>query len=108
MNEFIMIIPKFHGRIAELNPVKIAILEANHYTKYIQRTFKKDEEILLSIHKNKKIRSTGKPDESGNQNGYYWAVVIPIIGEYCGYLPDEAHEALPTQRVRMVSRSFGS
>ena len=31
---------------------------------------------------------------SNNQNSYYWAVVVKILGDYFGYDPVEMHEAL--------------
>ncbi len=61
----------------------------------------KDEtKIKLTIERDIKRRTSGKDWESSNENGYYWAVVIPILSEYFGYLPDETHEALKLKFLR--------
>lgn len=33
-------------------------------------------------------------NRSGNQNRYYWGVVIQMFSEYSGFFPDEVHELL--------------
>lgn len=35
-----------------------------------------------------------RENRSGQQNKYYWGVVIQMISEYTGFLPDEVHELL--------------
>ncbi len=45
-------------------------------------------------------RTTGKGYEAGNQNGYYWAVVLPYFGNHLGYAPDEMHSALKHKFLR--------
>lgn len=42
---------------------------------------------FLSLKKETKIRSSP-------QNKYLWGVVIPIVGKELGYTPEETHEAL--------------
>lgn len=55
----------------------------------------KDEtKIKLILQRDIKQRTSKKEYENSNQNGYYWAVIIPILSEHFGYLPDETHEAL--------------
>lgn len=31
---------------------------------------------------------------SDSQNAYYWGVVLPLLGEYCGYEVQEIHEVM--------------
>lgn len=31
---------------------------------------------------------------SDQANRYYWSVVVALVAEYCGYEPEEAHDAL--------------
>lgn len=55
----------------------------------------KDEtKIKMTLERDIKVRTSGKDWENSNENGYYWSVVIPILSEHFGYLPDETHEAL--------------
>ena len=35
-----------------------------------------------------------RTNRSNNQNKYYWGVVIKILGDELGYMPDEMHNAL--------------
>lgn len=35
-----------------------------------------------------------RPARSGNQNAYYWGVVMALFADHCGYEPQEMHEAL--------------
>lgn len=41
------------------------------------------------------------PARSTQQNRYYWAVVVGLIAEHCGYEPEEAHDAL---RMRFLQK----
>ncbi len=43
-------------------------------------------EVVLTIGRRRKNRSE-------NQNRYYWGCVIKLASEWCGYYPDEMHEA---------------
>lgn len=45
------------------------------------------DEIVIKVVKRRSQRST-------EQNSYWWAVVIPLLSEHCGYTHDEMHEAL--------------
>jgi len=42
-----------------------------------------------------------KPKRSGQQNSYYWAVVIDRISRRTGYSPDEAHSAMKWQHLKV-------
>jgi hypothetical protein len=35
-----------------------------------------------------------RENRSDNQNRYYWAVVVELLANHCGYAPEEMHEAL--------------
>lgn len=41
-----------------------------------------------------------KTTRSNEQNRYYWGVVIKILGEEFGYMPEEIHEALKWKFLR--------
>lgn len=59
---------------------------------YIKR-FEGDE-VVVKVTKRRSQRS----DE---QNGYWWAVVVPLLAEHCGYTHDEMHDAL---KLKFLSR----
>ena len=61
---------------------------------YLDTRFSDGQNIYIVVKKRFKKRSQGANDEESNQNGYYWGVVIPILGEHFGYLPWEMHEVL--------------
>jgi hypothetical protein len=42
---------------------------------------------------------------SDAQNKYYWAVVVGLLAEHCGYAPDEMHEALKWKFLRREAES---
>jgi hypothetical protein len=48
--------------------------------------------VEVIVRKVKRPRSTGKPYENGNQNGYYRGVIIPISAKCLGYTEKEMHE----------------
>jgi len=35
------------------------------------------------------------------QNRYYWKIVVRIVGQYCGYTDEEAHDALKWKFLRV-------
>lgn len=45
------------------------------------------QEVEVTIQKYRKTRT-------GEQNRYYWGVVVKLIAEHCGYEPEEAHDAM--------------
>jgi hypothetical protein len=47
------------------------------------------------------------PARSGNQNRYYWGVVIPIIEEATGYDGEELHEALKVKFIQPWASKAG-
>lgn len=50
------------------------------------------KQVEVIVRKKKKKRTTGKHDEEGNQNGWYWACILPLSAKHCGYTVDEMHE----------------
>lgn len=50
-------------------------------------------EYVLTIKKRSKPRSL-------NENSYYHGVIVKMIAEYCGYTPEEAHDALKWEFLR--------
>ena len=47
--------------------------------------------VMVKIEKFKKIRSTGRASDKGNQNGLYW-LYLKIIEEETGNFADDLHE----------------
>lgn len=88
--------PLFYGSIKKDTNGNNVPLPDNFkvFTKYLNERFKPGDKFKLVLKKHYQKRTQGKDHEPGNQNGYYWTVVIPILGEYFGYLPWEMHEVL--------------
>jgi hypothetical protein len=57
-------------------------------------SFKEGVDIAVTFKPFKKPRSN-------NQNRYYWGVVIDLISSELGYFPQEAHEALKWQFLKV-------
>ena len=84
-----MIIPIFKAKIEN---DKLLIHDKEGWREWLSSLNQKAVEIIVRPFR--KIRSSGKLGEAGNQNGYYWAVVIPIIREWSGQDKDEIHDFL--------------
>lgn len=65
----------------------------NHQKYLVQISKLEGKEIDLTVKEHKGQRSM-------NQNSYYWGVVISILGDFCGYDPEEMHEALKFKFLR--------
>lgn len=61
----------------------------------------KSKYIVITVKPKRKMRTCGRVDEKSNQNGYYWAVVIPVLADQFGYNPDEMHQALKHKFLRI-------
>jgi len=59
------------------------------------------KKIVLEIKVRRKVRSTGKITEKGNQNGYFYGVMLPIIAEWMGCFPEEAKIAIEIKFCRI-------
>lgn len=55
------------------------------------------QDVELTVQRRRDIRSL-------NQNRYYWGVVVKILGDEFGYLPDEMHEILRSKFLRRWSQ----
>lgn len=68
--------------------------------------FKKDlhnhdeKRVYITVTRHRKRRSSGQPDEDGNQNGYLYGVVVPIIATELGMYPDEVVHNLKVKFLR--------
>lgn len=69
-------------------------LHLNNKSRYLVQLSKLEgKEIELIIRQKKSQRSL-------DQNSYYWGVCIAILGDHCGYDPEEMHEALKFKFLR--------
>lgn len=93
---------KFYYRIIN-NELKIENPDA--FKLYVASL--KSRQGIIKVEPMRNVRSRGNGDLSNvtglpsNQNGYYWAVVIPILGDYFGYMPDEMHHAIKSKFLRI-------
>lgn len=80
-----------------------------YYQKYLDNAFKAGQEISITIKRHYRKRTTGNKwiNENGNQNGYLYAVVLPLISEATGYTIDEACDALETILCKQSDNKYG-
>lgn len=82
------IVPRFWFTIEQDGRLKMTSTE--EYTRYKNSILKPGDHGYITIHKRTRIRSTGAPGEDGNQNGYYWGVILPMLVQECA--PDMTAE----------------
>lgn len=76
--------------LATVEKDKLVLDSPENFSLWLGQFVGKRVEVI--VRKKRKPRTTGKSDELGNQNGYYWAVVLPICSKEFGYTIDEMHE----------------
>lgn len=54
------------------------------FNNYVTFNFKEDQEVEITVKKRFKKRTSGQPGEETNFNGYYWGVIIRMIGDEIG------------------------
>ena len=73
--------PTFQGTVEEGT---LKIFDIERFNAYLQGL---DGKVSVVVRKRRKPRSD-------NENRYYWGVVVKILSDETGHLPDEIHEAL--------------
>lgn len=84
-----MVVPKFEFLIQKS---KLVYRTPDIISQWIRSVFKEGDHGFASFTRPRKPRTTGAPGEQGNQNGYYWAVVLPVISNETGHTSDDLHE----------------
>ena len=83
-----MILQQFAGKV---EAGKIKIQEKGKFEMFLSLLEGKD--IVVRIGEKKRIRTTGRPDEASNQNGWYWDCIVEIPANHIGYTKQEMHDA---------------
>ena len=83
--------PVFYGTVRK---GMLAVNRADVFKTYLLQFDGKP--VAISV----KTAAKTKP-RSLNENNYYWGVVIPLIGQSTGYLPEEVHESLKHKFLRI-------
>ena len=80
-----------------------------YYHKYLDGAFKDGQEVTITIRRHYRQRTTGNEwiGEEGNQNGYMYAVVLPMLSEKTGYSVDEALDAVETLLCKQGDNEYG-
>lgn len=76
-----MISPVFTGKVEK---GKLVLMNPEMFEAHVRSL---EGDVTLTIKRRRK-------DRSNEQNKYYWGVVVKILGDSFGYLPEEMHEAL--------------
>ncbi len=82
-----MINPVFQGRVKD---GKMYISDRKSFDLWVGQF--ENKEVVVSVKRKTKPRTTGKHDELGNQNGYLHGVVFPISAKALGYEVEEVKE----------------
>jgi hypothetical protein len=80
-------VPKFHGEIGDDGRVHLHDMYQRRLNVYLEN-FKPGTLVYVTI--DKAGRNQARSD---SQNSYYWAVVIELTRNFCGYTKDEMHDA---------------
>ncbi len=88
-----MIKPKFYGIIKN---EQIMQCDPELFAQYLQK-FEDGDQIEMTVERRFKRRTSGRPGEETNFNGYYWAVVVRLVSDAMGEIDDnETHMLLQT------------
>lgn len=80
----------FYGRAAA---GKFLHEAPQYFERFMHALEDSDKRLEMTVKVYRKPRSTGQPGETGNQNGYYWAVPVRMIADEIGELDqDLVHE----------------
>lgn len=83
---------------------KVKITMRDQFDLYCLQHFEGKQGIMV-VRPYRKPRSTGQEDEEGNQNGYYWAVIVRMIGAELGMFDHEVHDML-THRFLLIGKEI--
>lgn len=89
--------PQFYGTIEHLKGHnRFKLDNPSYWEKFLDNSLKVGQRITIALKPYYKPRTTGsikdKDEGKGNQNGYYWVVVLPILAEEWGLELQEAHK----------------
>ena len=101
--------PQFYGTIKHVSGHnKFSLDNPTYWEKFLDNTLKVGQRITIVLKPYYKPRTTGsdkdKEDGKGNQNGYYWAVVLPILAEHFGLELWQMHEEVKLYFLPMASK----
>jgi len=95
--------PIFLAKVEKGKPI---VEQREQFTLWVGQFEGKMVEII--VRKKRKIRSTGRADEDGNQNGYYWSVILPLSAKELGYTINEMHEVFLEEFAPFTFKDFGN
>lgn len=104
-------VPKFYGKMVQQKDGNLVpVLKNRHYYQdYVNNAFRPEQDISIVIKRNYRRRTTGNKEagDKGNQNGYLYAVVLPMVSEATGYTIDQACDALETMLCQTGLNEYG-
>ncbi len=101
--------PQFYGTIKHVGGHnKFSLDNPISWEKYLDVSLKTGQRITIALKPYYKPRTTGSAqdieDGKGNQNGYYWKVVLPIVAEELGLDIMDAHKEVQLYFLPQPSR----
>lgn len=85
MHAFTATIQKVDGRL------RAPLDYPQDWQTYLNANYQPGDRIWIYSKRYRKQRSTGADPKRGNQNGYYWGVVLADIAAFTGMTPQEVH-----------------
>ncbi len=86
------LIPKFFGKL-ELGKFLFNQGEREKLNDYLKK-YPEGKELEMTVKAKYKKRTSGQLDEETNFNGYYWGVIVDMIGKELGYFTKEELETI--------------
>lgn len=85
---------------------KLKIDEPEKFSMWLNQFIGKRVEVI--VRKKIKKRTTGKIDELGNQNGWYYGVILPICSQELGYSIPAMHEIFTQEFAPFTFQQFNN
>lgn len=85
--------PQFRARFLK---GKVHLDDPNLYNNFICSKFRDNDILNITVDKFRKVRTSGKDWEEGDQNAYLHGVVLKIISDWSGHTVEELKEVYKT------------
>jgi hypothetical protein len=88
-----MVVPILHGFVTEDGRLAFRPAARGLFMRHLAQLTGQAVDVIIRVHRDQRTDS---------QNRYYFGVVVPLIGEHCGYDKQEMHELLAMRFLRIA------
>jgi hypothetical protein len=85
-------VPVIRATVNDAGKLELSALGRELLARHLATLKGKPVEVLIKVHRHQR---------SVQQSRYYWGVVVPLLGAYCGYDKTEMHELLAYRFLRI-------